>query len=530
MTTSPAEILRPNSPAIRLASVVERIGSQVIAQHGADPESIMLTGITHDSRSVVPGDVYAALAGAHHHGADFMADVVSKGAVAVITDPAGADRAIASGLPTVVVGDVRKVLGNASAIVYGDPSRELTMFGITGTNGKTTTAYLLEAAMRSCRRAPGLIGTIETLINGSTIASVRTTPEATDLHALLAVMRERGVDTVIMEVSSHALVMGRVDGVMFDVVGFTNLSQDHLDFHRTMEAYFEAKASLFTPDRARSGVVMLGDRSALPWGHRLVDLATIPVVAVGSSGSGSESLTPEPGVPTATFGPILASEDEQSTQLISDAGEFTVRTALLGSWNLENAVLAAVMAGQAGADVETAIAGIAAVTTIPGRLERVVSTTGSFGVRGFVDYAHTPDAVETVLSDLRVTAAEGRRLVAVIGCGGDRDQSKRSLMGAAAARHADFVIVTDDNPRSENAGSIREAVLAGARSGASEASIMDVGERRRAIEAAVTLASPDGVVAVLGKGHETGQEVAGVITPFDDRLVLQNALDAAATR
>jgi len=527
MTTPAPDALRPSTPAIPLSAVAGRIGADMVPGDALSPTDPLVNGITHDSRAVRPGDVYAALSGANHHGADFVSDAVARGALAILTDASGRGRARASGVPVLIVDDTRRSLGAAASVVYGDPAASLAVLGITGTNGKTTTAYLLEAALRADGRRTGLIGTITTLIDGEPITSVRTTPEATDLHALLAVMLERGVDTVVMEVSSHALVLGRVDAIMFDVVGFTNLSQDHLDFHATMEDYFDAKASLFTRERARRGVSIIeGGADEGSWRRRLLERATIPMVAVVLGDGSVEGLKPSQ-IKRVHEKPL---GEGQQADVVGVDGTFTVHTALIGRWNLENAVLAAVMAQVSGVQVEAATHGIHAVVGVPGRLQEVFASNHELGIRAFIDYAHTPDAVNEILTELRRAAAQGRRLIAVIGCGGDRDHGKRPLMGAAAARHADFVIVTDDNPRSESPGSIRDAVLAGARSATSQASIMDVGDRRRAIEAAVTLASPDGVIAVLGKGHETGQEVAGVIAPFDDRLVLQSILDSMTAR
>jgi UDP-N-acetylmuramoyl-L-alanyl-D-glutamate--2,6-diaminopimelate ligase len=329
-------------------------------------------------------------------------------------------------------------------------------------------------------------------------------------------MKERGVDAVVMEVSSHALVMGRVNGVIFDSMGFTNLSQDHLDFHHTMENYLAAKALAFTPIHARQGVVLLLNDDSQSWSRSLMGLAQIPLTVIRDtnvSGDGSD----------VTF--RVNAGGENSATVKSTADEVEVVTQLAGSWNVLNAVLAQQLAVSVGVSADLAIAGISSVSSVPGRLEPVQVRENP--IEGFVDYAHTPDAVEQVVSELRSLAGTQRKLVVVIGCGGDRDPFKRPLMGAAAARWADVVVITDDNPRSEDPAIIRAAVMTGAASANASASLVNVADRQAAIQQAVDLAGPDGLVAVLGKGHETGQEVAGVVTPFDDRAALRRALGGA---
>ena len=505
-----ASSLRPTTSGVLLSEVAGAVSGD---RRGAD---VQVSGITHDSRAVHDGDVYVAFAGARFHGSEFIEQAMANGAVAVLTDEVGAAVADAVGLSCIVVPDVRQVLGAASSMIYGNPAESMTMVGITGTNGKTTTAYLLDAALRAAGRTTGLIGTITTTIDGESVASIRTTPEATDLFALLAVMKERGVDAVVMEVSSHALVMGRVNGVIFDSMGFTNLSQDHLDFHHTMENYLAAKALAFTPIHARQGVVLLLNDDSQSWSRSLMGLAQIPLTVIRDtnvSGDGSD----------VTF--RVNAGGGNSATVKSTADEVEVVTQLAGSWNVLNAVLAQQLAVSVGVSADLAIAGISSVSSVPGRLEPVQVRENP--IEGFVDYAHTPDAVEQVVSELRSLAGTQRKLVVVIGCGGDRDAFKRPLMGAAAARWADVVVITDDNPRSEDPAIIRAAVMTGAASANASASLVNVADRQAAIQQAVDLAGPDGLVAVLGKGHETGQEVAGVVTPFDDRSALRRALGGA---
>jgi UDP-N-acetylmuramoyl-L-alanyl-D-glutamate--2,6-diaminopimelate ligase len=479
----------------------------------------MVSGITHDSRQVCAGDLFAALPGTRTHGATFSAQAAAAGAVAVLTDPAGAGciHDQVQDLPVIVVDDPRAVLGQVSSFVYGEPARDLLMIGITGTNGKTTTAYLVESGLRAAGDQAGLIGTIETRVGDEQFASVRTTPEATELHALLALMRERGATACVMEVSSHALVLGRVDGIRFDVVGFTNLSQDHLDFHGNIEEYFAAKAALFTMQRASRGVAIVDDE----YGRRLAAQAEIPVATVSTTQPADWRITAED---------VTESGSARVTLVDRDGKRLVVESPIPGEFNIANAVLAVIILAEAGVEAAAAARGVAACPGVPGRMERVQST-GISEPLAVVDYAHTPDAIENVLRALR--PATSGRLVVVLGAGGDRDPYKRAAMGGAAARHADVVVVTDDNPRSEDPASIRAAVYAGALAAGryQQTEVSEVADRRMAIERAVqaTRGAADTVV-VVGKGHEQGQEIAGVIHPFDDRVVLRDALSRARHR
>ena len=475
-----------------------------------DPADLPVTGVTLDSRRVRPGDLYAALPGANAHGAQFAGQAAAAGAVAALTDPAGLDRVLAAGLPALVVDDPRAVLGGLASRVHGRPGEALTTVGITGTNGKTTTAYLVESLLRSAGWETGLLGTVETRIGGTRVASVRTTPEAPDLHALLARMVAAGVRGCALEVSSHALALHRVDGLVVDVACFTNLSQDHLDFHGSMEAYFEAKALLFTPAHARRGVVVVDDE----WGRRLAARATVPVTTLATG----------PGAPAAdwTVGEVVPDRTGSSFTLTGpDGRRLALHCPLPGSFNVSNAALACVAALAAGLDEDDVVAGLTRADGVPGRMQAVhpaaeVADRGLAVPLVVVDYAHTPDALERALGTLRTTTPG--RVVAVFGAGGDRDRAKRPLMGAAVARCADVAVVTDDNPRSEDAAAIRAAVLAGTAGGTAQ--VLEVPDRRAAIAAALAACSGAGdTVLVAGKGHETGQETGGATTPFDDRVV-----------
>ncbi|MFD7920397.1 UDP-N-acetylmuramoyl-L-alanyl-D-glutamate--2,6-diaminopimelate ligase [Streptomyces sp. NPDC059740] len=503
-----------------LAELAELLGTPVPAGGPATRpgvSDIAVTGITHDSRAVRPGDVYAALPGARVHGADFAAQAADLGAAAILTDPTGHDRAAATGLPVLTVERPRARMGELAAAIYGEPGADLLQIGITGTSGKTTTAYLVEGGLRAASRAAGggltgLIGTVESRIGDERLKSERTTPEATDLQALFAVMRERGVTSLAMEVSSHALVLGRVDGCVFDVGVFLNLSPEHLDFHPDMEDYFQAKAQLFTRARSRVGVVNLDDE----YGRRLAGGASeVPVTTFSAEGHPDADWRAEDveiGVLGSTF-----------TILGPDGQRVKAASPLSGPFNVANALAAVTALIVAGVDPQTAADGVAAVPGVPGRLERVDAGQPYLAV---VDYAHKTDAVESVLRALR-KVTDGR-LHAVLGCGGDRDPHKRGPMGAALARLADTAVLTSDNPRSEDPLAILATMLAGAAEVPSHerGTVLVEEDRADAIAAAVARAEPGDTVVVAGKGHEQGQDVAGVIRPFDDRVVLREAIAA----
>lgn len=512
---------------------------------GLAPEQVdglLVTGATLDSRAARPGDLYAALPGARAHGADFAADAVASGAVAVLTDAEGAARLVQASragraglrpeVPVVVVPDPRAVLGDVAARIHRSgahaPDRRPLLLGVTGTNGKTTTTYLLEGALRATGRTTGLVGTVETRVAGEVQASVRTTPEAPALHALLRLMADRGVDAAAFEVSSHALALHRVDGVVFDVAAFTNLSQDHLDFHPTLEDYFAAKASLFTPARARRGVVCVDDA----WGRHLAATAGVPVVTVATTGTADWTVgdvVPDPAGTSFTLRRAAGPVGDAATEAPGAADRLRLRAPLPGAFNVANTAVAAVVLLEAGLEPEEVVRGLAASGGVPGRMERVEPPPGRAATalpRVVVDYAHTPDAVAAALSALR--GSTPGRLVAVLGAGGDRDRGKRAAMGRQAAAHADVVVVTDDNPRSEDPADIRAAVLAGARSAGTAAEIHEVAGRAAAIAQAVAAAGAGGTVLVAGKGHERGQEVAGTVHPFDDRVQARTALEALA--
>ncbi|RCK70870.1 UDP-N-acetylmuramoyl-L-alanyl-D-glutamate--2,6-diaminopimelate ligase [Desertihabitans brevis] len=497
-----------------------RTAGETGLQRGADRP---VTGLTLDSRQVRPGDLYAALPGQRTHGARFAGDAVEGGAVAVLTDRAGTELLgdLPDGTGLVVVEDARAATARLAAVLYRHPAERLAMLGVTGTNGKTTTTMLVEAALTAAGIPTATVGTLGFRVGGEVLTGERTTvttPEAPDLQALLAAVAGRGAEAVAMEVSSHALVLGRTEPVVYDVAGFTNLGRDHLDFHPDLEAYFEAKATLFTAEHTRRAVICLDS----PAGARLAERCRrtrLPVVTTGPGGDyRAEDVRATPG------GTVF--------DLLGPGGRVPVELSLPGEHNVSNAVLALAMVDQLGAsgrvpvpDLARAAGGLARAV-VPGRMQRLELPPGSPVV--VVDFAHTPQAVEATLRALRAGLAGGHgRLVTAFGCGGDRDPEKRRPMGAAGARYADVVVVTDDNPRSEDPAAIRAEVLAGARAEAGPGTeVLDGGARRDALRLALELAGPDDLVAVLGKGHETGQEVAGVITPFDDAAVLTELVHA----
>ncbi|MFB7715030.1 UDP-N-acetylmuramoyl-L-alanyl-D-glutamate--2,6-diaminopimelate ligase [Streptomyces sp. NPDC056105] len=491
--------------ATRLADLADQLGVPAPEGPAASTGS---TGITHDSRAVRPGDIYAALPGARFHGADFAAQAASLGAVAALTDPSGAEHVAAAGLPALVVENPRGRMGELAATIYGHPGRDLLQIGITGTSGKTTTAYLIEGGLRTMH-STGLIGTVEMRIGDERIKSERTTPEATDLQALFAVMRERGVDAVAMEVSSHALVLGRVDGCVFDVAVFNNLSPEHMEFHSDMEDYFRAKAQLFTRARSKQGVVNYDDE----YGRRLIDESEVPVVTFSAEGHPDADWRAE-NVEVGPFDSTFVAVGPKDERI-------TAKSPLAGPFNVANALAAIVALAVAGVDPQQAADGVAAVPGVPGRLERVDVGQPYLAV---VDYAHKTDAVESVLRALRKVTEN--KLHIVLGCGGDRDTTKRMPMGAAAARLADTAVLTSDNPRSEDPLAILATMLAGAAEvpAHERAEVQVFEDRAAAIAAVVARAQPGDTVLVAGKGHEQGQDIAGVVRPFDDRLVLREAI------
>ncbi len=448
--------------------------------------SVEITAIAYDSRVVRAGSLFCCLVGAHHDGHDFAAAAVERGAVAMLVE-----RELPVDVPQVVVPETRRAMGVVSSTFFGHPSEALTVIGVTGTNGKTTTVHLLGNIFEAAGRRANVLGTL---------SGARTTPESPDLQATLAEARDSGVDVVAMEVSSHAIALDRVVGTRFRVAVFTNLSRDHLDFHGTMEAYFETKARLFQPDFSDAAVVNLDS----PYGRLLRDSAAIPTTG-------------------------YSVRDVSGLELTTSGSRFVwrgrpVELPLGGAFNVSNALAAAETARLAGVPEDTVAAGLARPLVVPGRFE-VVSGDAPFTV--VVDYAHTPDALEKLLEAAREIAGE-RGVTVVFGCGGDRDQSKRPAMGEVAARLADRVVLTADNSRGEDTGAIIDAVRQGfdrARPRHARELVIEP-DRRQAIWESVLAARPGELVLIAGKGHETTLTIGDDVVPFDDREVARDALSA----
>jgi len=465
-----------------------------------------LASVVHDSREVTPGALFCCIAGVRADGHDHAPAAVRAGAVALLVE-----RPLPLEVPQVRVDSVRRSLGPLSARFYDYPSRSVRVLGVTGTNGKTSTTYLLESIARANGDRTGIIGTVEARIGDEAEPVRHTTPEATDLQALLARMRDRGVGTVAMEVSSHALDQHRVDGTRFAAVTFTNLTHEHLDYHLTVDAYFEAKAALFDPYFSTTAAINIDDEH----GRILRDRART---------RGLRVLTYSAEDPAADVFArnIRARRNETAFELVDDRDDqhALVRSPLVGHFNVYNALAAAATALAIGCPFDAVRAGLEAPIRVPGRFERVPTGTDFVAL---VDYAHTPDALASVLDAAR-QLVEGGRLIVVFGCGGDRDRSKRAPMGEVVTRLADVAILTSDNPRSEDPEAIARDVLRGVPPGRA-APWLEL-DRRAAIRAALRAARTGDVVVIAGKGHESGQTARGVTAPFDDRLVAAEELEA----
>ena len=462
----------------------------------------VITGLTHSSKNVQEGDLFIALPGEKVHGAEFAKDAIAQGAVAVLTDVEGATKV--HGVPVIITANPRRAAGVISAWFYSEPMRDLYSVGVTGTNGKTTVTTLLHQIMSAAGRDSGLIGTVETRIGSEILASKRTTPESTDLQALSAIMRERHMRNLVMEVSSHAIALERIRGSHFAVVAFTNLSQDHLDFHKTMEDYFAAKAKLFSFEFADLAVINIDDA----YGVKLAAQTELPVMSVSRHDT------------TATWHYVSISHDYMGAHVaIRGSGGILIegKVQLHGGYNFDNLLMAVAIANESGIDPIDIAAILPHLSGAVGRLESV--RLGQ-NFTALVDYAHSPDAVARVLE----TAHEitDGRVIAVLGCGGDRDTSKRALMGKALHDGADIAIFTSDNPRSEKPEEILVQMTLGLDIQEPSAIIQN---RSDAIKTAVNHAQEGDLVVVLGKGHETGQEIDGVIHPFDDRVELARAIE-----
>lgn len=493
---------RERTARVRLQALLADVEvTRLLGDPGVDVEAV-----THDSRRVRRGAMFACIVGDRADGHEHAGEAVDAGAVALLVE-----RPLGLPVMEAEVPSVRAALGPVAARFHGDPSASLQCLGVTGTNGKTTTTYLLEAIARAAGQRVGLIGTTGARIDGQSVSLEHTTPEASELQALLARMRDAGVATVAMEVSSHALAQHRVDGTHFAAVCFTNLSHDHLDFHGDVDAYFDAKARLFDPAFTNAAAVNTDDAH----GRRLAERSMrAGVDVVTYSAEGREADVSARDVSLAITGTTFTLVDTRVDR--TDR----VRCALLGRHNVSNALSAAATARAVDMAFDDVVAGLGGVALVPGRLERI-DAGQPFAV--LVDYAHTPDALDHALRAARDLAGSHRVLV-VVGCGGDRDRSKRPAMGEVASRAADVAIITSDNPRSERASDIADAMVAGATGGARLLVELD---RRAAIRASLVDAGPGDVVVIAGKGHETGQTAGEITVPFDDRTVARQELGAS---
>ena len=498
-------------------------------------EQARVTGAVMRPSDVEAGDLFVAVSGARAHGADFTEEVLARGAAAVLTDAAGVAKvreAAGYRLPVIEVGAVRDAAGPAAAAVYGTTAvSDPALFGVTGTNGKTTTTYFLRGLLNTLLvpsgRSTGLIGTIEIAAGAQRIASEMTTPEAVQLHALMQQFRTKNVAAAAMEVSSHSISYQRTSGLYFDVAGFTNLTQDHLDLHGSMDGYFTAKAGLFRRARTRISVITVDDS----WGHRMAAEATGHVVTLATAGQPAQAHWEVSEVAPAGLGSSFTLAHRETGERIRTS------TGLPGDVNVSNAALAAVMVLEAAsdparaqefsrADVVTALQEDRPFhVAVPGRMEVIATKPAAI-----VDFAHNPDAMIRTLEAVRRPLAEqGRgKLILVIGAAGERDATKRPTMGAIAVRMADHVIISDDDPHAEDPAEIRAGVMVGARdalaTGGLTTELQETAPRRDAIAAAVALADEDDTVLLAGRGHEEHQDFAGVRTPLDDRVELARAL------
>jgi len=497
-------MLRPHDPIPgRTLRAVAELTSAI--SKSLDLENISISGISIDSHQIEAGDLFVAVAGTKVHGATYAGNAKLNGAVAVLTDEVGAG--IITDLPVLVVADPRATAGVVSAWLYKEPMRDMFSVGVTGTNGKTTVTTLMYQIAMAAGRQSGLIGTVETRIGDEIVEALRTTPEAPELQSLAAVMRERHMRNLFIEVSSHAVSLNRIGGSHFDIAAFTNLSQDHLDFHQDMDSYFAAKAALFSYRYADTAYINID----CPWAARLLEIQELPVVRISRHAKSADWYFEriETGVHSTTIA-------------IRGAGGILIEstTKLVGDFNLDNLLMAIAICVASGIDPIDIATITPSLTGAEGRLEKV-DLGQSF--TALVDYAHSPDSVISVLETLRKSTTG--KVIAVLGCGGDRDKSKRPLMGAALLAGSDLAIFTSDNPRSEDPAQIISEMVSGLTLSATSEIEPD---RKRAIEIAVAAAQPGDVVVILGKGHESGQEIAGVKHNFDDRLVLAAAIEASS--
>ena len=483
-------------PGLSLAKSLMEFDSKIFNQQ------VVISGVSINAQKVVPGDLFIAFAGANTHGISYLEQAISNGAVAVLSD-----KKIEASIPSFIHPKPREIVGAISAWLYGHPFESLKAVGITGTNGKTTTANLVKQIWQLNSIKSGLIGTLGVEIADEKLESARTTPEADDLQAIAAAMVEQGCKNLVMEVSSHAIDQGRIKGAKYEVVAFSNLTQDHLDYHLSMENYFQAKANLFATEYAKAAVINIDDS----YGKKLSKQVKIPVVTVSRKESTADLYLAKAEIKNGLY----------QVEIKSKSGEsLSENFALLGDYNLDNLLLAVAIVNSAGLSLDKIASTISKLQSVPGRLE---SINAGQKFTALVDYAHTPDAVERVIATVK--SATSGKIIGVLGCGGDRDASKRSLMGHALFNGCDLAIFTSDNPRSESAEAILKQMTAGIDLG--KKGLVEI-DRKSAINLAVENAQSGDVVLLMGKGHESGQEVNSVVTPFDDRVELAESIKRLA--
>ena len=483
-------------PGSSLAKSLMEFDSKIFNQQ------VVISGVSINAQKVVPGDLFIAFAGANTHGISYLEQAISNGAVAVLSD-----KKIEASIPSFIHPKPREIVGAISAWLYGHPFESLKAVGITGTNGKTTTANLVKQIWQLNSIKSGLVGTLGVEIADEKLESARTTPEADDLQAIAAAMVEQGCKNLVMEVSSHAIDQGRIKGAKYEVVAFSNLTQDHLDYHLSMENYFQAKANLFATEYAKAAVINIDDS----YGKKLSKQVKIPVVTVSRKDSTADWYLAKAEIKNGLY----------QVEIKSKSGEILSENfALLGDYNLDNLLLAVAIVSSAGLSLDKIASTISKLQSVPGRLE---SINAGQKFTALVDYAHTPDAVERVIATVK--SATSGKIIGVLGCGGDRDASKRSLMGHALFNGCDLAIFTSDNPRSESAEAILKQMTAGIDLGKKGLVELD---RKSAINLAVENAQSGDVVLLMGKGHESGQEVNSVVTPFDDRVELAESIKRLA--
>ena len=465
-------------------------------------QQVVISGVSINAQKVLPGDLFIAFAGAKTHGISYLEQAISNGAVAVLSD-----KKIEGSIPSFIHPKPREIVGAISAWLYGHPFESMKAIGITGTNGKTTTANLVKQIWQLNSITSGLIGTLGIEIADEKLESARTTPEADDLQAVAAAMVEHGCKNLVMEVSSHAIDQGRIKGAKYEVVAFSNLTQDHLDYHLNMENYFQAKANLFTSEYAKVAVINVDDS----YGKKLLQQVKIPVATVSRKDTNADLFLAKAEINNGTY----------QVEIKSKTGEsLSANFALLGDYNLDNLLLAVAIVNSAGLSLDKIAPTISKLKSVPGRLE---SISAGQKFTALVDYAHTPDAVERVIATVK-SATKGK-IIGVLGCGGDRDASKRSLMGHALFNGCDLAVFTSDNPRSESAEAILKEMTKGLDLG--NKGFIEI-DRKSAIDLAVKNAQSGDVVLLMGKGHESGQEVNAVVTPFDDRVELAESIKRLA--